>query len=140
MKYFKFTCFLFASLISATEETTSNTIFENTSKQKIYSFVSYQWTNANLFEIGTVLSSPISSCANWNLGTNMNGGFIYLSQIDVSYIGFPPPLQKIIDAVRTEYDLLRSLGEGTLLSVFTEGHYWATLINGSIVTLTIHLQ
>src|SRR5690349_3972599 len=110
MKTFKLVSALVLSITIIVVGSAFNSDIKSPSQQKFYNTDSYSWVNSNLFAIGTVPSSPINTYANWDQGTNITGGFLYLSQVDVSYLGFPPSAQQVFDAVKAEYDLLSSLG------------------------------
>jgi hypothetical protein len=135
--------FIFSSLLFVVISTIG-TAFESYKgkgvNQKLYTMDSYVWVNSNLFLIGTIPATDINTSSNWNVGTNPTGGFTYLSQIDVTYTVTSPSMLQVLDVVKTEYDRLYSYGSGVLLSVFTDGYCWSTIISGTPVLITIHLQ
>jgi hypothetical protein len=105
---------------------------------KKFAQVSYEWTNATLFEIGVSSSSLIGNTGNWDLGSSTPvGGSEALSRIVASYTTTQPTESQIITALQNEYENLEGANQ---LGLLVDTYSFQRTINSETVTFVVRLQ
>jgi hypothetical protein len=134
---------LAAAVIAIVGMSFKPSVNDNTSK-KWAGTLSYQFTSATNFGIGSTPSTPLSTASNYTTqafsdvfgSSNMHG-------VTADYPNATAPSQsQVLTEVKAEYDRLLAISQATLLATFVNQYQWTKNFGGSIgiVTFKVYIK